>query len=175
MLKLAYILFYGGVKMKKIVFSILLLVFSFSLVACSMAKTQESASQRAITKQSLEPKQVVENYFKYYNEKNLKEVNSTRTQWSQITTELDKDIKSIKLDSITEDTRPSAKESYIKYGHGKVTGATGDNVVIFQIQYTAKFKIGAITTEGGDNFAKTCIVIRKDKNSPWLIDEIGEG
>lgn len=159
--------------MKKVVFIILLLVFS--LVGCSMVKTQESVSQGGDSqKQLLGPKQVVENYFKYFSEKNLQGVNSTRTQWSQIT-EVSKDIKYIKLISITEDTRASVKEDYIKYGHGIITGATEENIRVFKIEYTMKYKIGAICTQDSDKYLKWCVLIRKDKNSPWLIDEIGEG
>lgn len=159
--------------MKKIVFIILLLVFS--LVGCSTVKTQESVSQGVDSqKQLLEPKQVVENYFKYFSEKNLQGVNSTRTQWSQIT-EVSKDIKYIKLNSIAEDTRASLKEDYIKYGHGIITGATEENIRVFKIEYTMKYKIGAIRTQDSDEYLKWCVLIRKDKNSPWLIDEIGEG
>jgi len=66
--------------MKKIV---LLLILVLILTGCSTVKTQGASSQELNSqKQSLEPKQVVENYFKYYNEENLEGVNSALTQWS---------------------------------------------------------------------------------------------
>lgn len=61
---------------KKITLAILFLVFVFAGCGCSKAETEGLNSQ----KQSLEPKQVVENYFKYYNEKNKEGVLSTLTE-----------------------------------------------------------------------------------------------
>lgn len=155
--------------MKKIILITLFLVFVFT--GCSTVKTQTLNSQ----KQPLEPKQVVENYFKYYNEKNLEGVNSTRTQWSQITAGLDENLKYIKLNSISEDVAPNMKEGYIKYGHGLITGAKEENIMIYKIEYTVKYKKDGVGPQDSGKYIKWCTLIRKDKNSPWLIDDIGEG
>ncbi|MCT8977388.1 DUF4829 domain-containing protein [Clostridium sp. CX1] len=155
--------------MKKIILITLFLMFVFT--GCSTVKTQEINSQ----KQPLEPKQVVENYFKYYNEKNLEGVNSTRTQWSQITTGLDENLKYIKLNSISEDVPPTMKEGYIKYGNGLITGAKEENITIYKIEFTVKYKKDRVGPQDSGKYIKWCTLIRKDENSPWLIDEIGEG
>ncbi len=160
--------------MKKIISVILFLVFV--LTGCSIVKTQTTNFQELnLQKQSLEPKQVVEKYFKYYNKKNLGGVNSTRAQWSQMTTGLDENIKYIKLNSMSEDASPSMKEGYIKYGRGTITGAKEENIIIYKIEFTVKYKKEGVGPQDSGKYTKWCTLIRKDKNSPWLIDEIGEG
>lgn len=163
-----------GGKMKKIILIILFIVFVFT--GCSIVKIQKTSSQEINSqKQLLDPKQVVENYFKYYNEKNLELVNSTRSQWSQITTGLDKNLKSIKLNSISEDNSPIQKEGYMKYGRGEITGAKEENIIIYKIEYIVKYKKDGVGPQDSGKYIKWCTLIRKDENSPWLIDEIGEG
>lgn len=72
-------------------------------------------------------------------------------------------------------------EIYFKYFSEKnlqdvtSTGATEENIIVFKIQYTMKYKIGSIRTQDSHEYFKWCTLIRKDKNSPWLIDEIGDG
>ncbi len=77
-----------------------ILVFAFT--GCSKAHTQLSDSQKL----SLEPKQVVENYFKYWNEKNSKGVLSTLTErYSKYNMNWEfENLKSVKLNSIVEES-----------------------------------------------------------------------
>lgn len=161
--------------MKKIILVILFLVFV--LTGCSTVRSQRTNYQEPNSqKQPLEPKQVVEDYFKYYNEKNRKEMLSTLTEWHNAPNVVFgfENLKYIKLNSISEDVAPSMKEGYIKYGRGLVNGAKEENIIIYKIEYTVKYKKDGVGPQDSGKYTKWCTLIRKDKNSPWLIDEIGE-
>lgn len=158
--------------MKKIVLIILFLVFV--LTGCSIGKTQESNSQETDSqKQLLQPKQVIENYFKYYTKRNKEGIRLTRTDSEDF--EFDENIEYMKLDSISETFNPSFKEAYMKYGRGTINGATEENIRVFKIIYTVKCKKDGIGPIDSGKLYKWATFIRKDKNSPWLLDEIGEG
>lgn len=156
-----------GSKMKKIM--LVILCFVVVITSCFITKRKVSNPQ----KQSIDSaQQVVENYFKYLNGKDLKGINSTQVQkWKDI----DKNLKHVKLDSISEDKRPSQKEAYMKYGRGTITHAKAENIKVYKVEYTVKYKKDGIGPEDSGKDIKWCTLIRKDRNSPWLIDEIGEG
>jgi len=162
--------------MKKVALVILFLVCILS--GCSTVKTQGNNSQEVNSqggnsqKQLLEPKQVVENYYKYYNEKNKAGVLSTLTD--QRDAQLDDNIKNINLNSIVEDVRPSQKEAYMKYGRGQITGAKEENIIIFKVEYTVKYKKDKISPQDSGKYTTWFTLIRKDKSLPWLIDDMGE-
>jgi hypothetical protein len=122
--------------------------------------------------QLLQPEQVIGNYFGYCNEKNVKGVNSTHTEWLRGPS-LDENLKSIKLNSISEDTRESQKEGYMKYGRGTINGAKAENIKIYKVNYTVKYKKNGVGAEDSGTYEKWIILVRKDKNSSWLIDDIG--
>jgi hypothetical protein len=155
--------------MKRIVLVILFL--AFVLTGCSIGKTQEPNSQ----KQPLQSKQVVENYYKYYNEKNKEGVISTLTDQTNTKYVLDENIKYIKLNNIVEDVRPSPKEAYMKYGRGLITGAKEENIIIYKVEYTVKYKKDRVAPQDSGKCTTWFTLIRKDKNSFWLIDDMGEG
>lgn len=75
----------------------------------------------------------------------------------------------------SEDRRPSQKEVYMKYGRGIITHAKAENIKIYKVEYTVEYKKDGVGPEDSGKDIKWCTLIRKDKNSPWLIDEIGEG
>lgn len=157
--------------MKKIAVFILFLVFILS--GCSTAKTQAADSKN----QQLQPKQVIDNYFKYYNEKNREGVLSTRTEVNKAPNVVFgfENLKYIKLISMSEDTNPKQKEAYMKYGRGSINGVKEENVIIYKVKYDVKYKKDGIGPQDSGIYIKWFTIIRKDKNSPWLIDDIGEG
>ena len=137
---------------KKIILVILFL--TFILVGCLKSQTQLYNSQKL----SLEPKQVVENYFKYRNEKNSKGILSTLTEKYTKGNMIWKfgNLKSINLNSIVEESNTEL-------------------VVIYRVKYELKNKKDGVSSQDSGNYIWSFTVIRKDKNSPWLIDNYGEG
>ncbi len=153
---------------------VLVILFSMLIfVGGSKNQLQTSNSQN----QLLEPKQVVENYFKYYNEKNKEGVISTLTEWHNspnVVWEFD-NLKYIKINSIKEDINPKDKEAYMKYGRGMINGVKEENVIIYTVEYEVKYKKDGVGSQDSGNYTWGFTVIRKDKYSPWLIDDFGEG
>lgn len=160
--------------MKKILFSLIFVVFL--LAGCSIAKTQQVSNSENNSLPS-QPKQVVENYYKYSNDKNKKALLTTLTEWHNapnVDLGLD-NLDFIKTISISEDTNQSQKEAYIKYGRGTLTGATEKNVAIVKVTYLVKYKKENSGPQNSGIYTTWFTLIRKDKNSQWLIDDIGEG
>lgn len=157
--------------MKKIIVLLLFLVIVFS--GCSKVKTQVTDSQ----KQQLQPNQVIDNYFRYYNEKNREGVLLTQTEVNNVpNTIFDfENLKYIKLISMSEDTNPKQKEAYMKYGRGSINGVKEENVIIYKVKYDVKYKKNEIGPQDSGIYIKWFTIIRKDNNSPLLIDDIGEG
>ncbi len=158
--------------MKKTV-SIMIVIVLLILTGCSKSGKQAADSK----KQPLQPRQVIENYFKYYNEKNREGVLSTQTEVNNTpNTEFGfENLKYIRLISMSEDTNPGQKEAYMKYGRGSINGVKEENVLIYKVKYDVKYKKDGVGPEDSGMYTKWVTIIRKDKNSPWLIDEIGEG
>ncbi|HGG0417992.1 DUF4829 domain-containing protein [Clostridium botulinum] len=128
-------------------------------------------------KQLLESKKVVENYFKYYNEKNKEKILTTLTEvhdgpnvvWGF------ENLEYIKLNSIKEEKDPKQKEAYMKYGRGTINGVKEDNVIIYKVNYKVKYKKDEIEPQDRGSYEIWFTLIRNDKNLPWLIDDMGEG
>ncbi|WP_446897819.1 hypothetical protein ACSVC9_12630 [Clostridium sp. LBM24168] len=71
------------------------------IMGCFAAKKQVLNSSKQLSDSS---QQVVENYFKYLNKRDLEGINSTQVQsWKDI----DENLKHVKLNSISEDKRAS--------------------------------------------------------------------
>jgi PBP1b-binding outer membrane lipoprotein LpoB len=157
--------------MKKIIVLLIFLAIVFS--GCSKVKTQVTDSQ----KQPLQPNQVIDNYFRYYNEKNREGVLSTQTEVNKAPNIVFgfENLKYIKLISMSEDTNTKQKEAYMKYGRGSINGVKEENVIIYKVKYDVKYKKNGIGPQDSGIYIKWFTVIRKDNNSPWLIDDIGEG
>lgn len=122
-----------------------------------------------------DPKQVVENYYKYKNEKNKEGMLSTLTKgYNESNIEsLFKKLDYIKITNISEETNPQLKEGYLHDGKGKTNGVKSENVKVYKVFYDVKYKDGAQAAEKDGKNQCWFYVIRKDNNSPWLIDDIG--
>lgn len=138
--------------MKKTITVILFIVLMLSV--CYLTRTQKINLQR----QSLKPKQVVENYFKYWDEKNSKGMLSCLTE------KYDKhnidwefgNLKSVNLISIVEESNTGIE-------------------AIYKVEFELKNKKDEVSSMDSGKWTWTFVVIRNDKNSPWLIDNYGEG
>ncbi|EJP6473716.1 DUF4829 domain-containing protein [Clostridium sporogenes] len=155
---------------KKIMVSIILIC----LVVCMGYFIERSYNAQ---NQSLEPQKVVENYFKYYNEKNKEKILNTLTEvhdgpnvaWGF------ENLEYIKLNSIKEEKDSKQKEAYMKYGRGTINGVKEENVIIYKVNYKVKYKKDEIEPQNSGSYEIWFTLIRKDKKSPWLIDDMGEG
>ncbi|WMJ80194.1 DUF4829 domain-containing protein [Clostridium sp. MB40-C1] len=119
---------------------------------------------------------VVRNYFKYKNEKNEEKVLSTLTdsfKSPNVVREYD-DLESIKLIGIQEEMNNNIKGSYLKDGQGSVNGTTEKNLKVFKVTYRVKYKENNKSAQESGKYIWWFDVIRKDENSPWLIDDFGE-
>ncbi|KHD34730.1 hypothetical protein NL50_15935 [Clostridium acetobutylicum] len=149
-------------------------VIMFMFTGCSLGEKKVNISNSE--KLKLKPNEVIENYFKYYGEKSRTGMLSTLTPWqNKPNTNFEFDnLKSINLINIVEDSNSKQKEAYMKYGRGSVNGVKEENVRIYKVTFDVKCKkddASAFTT--GRNI-ELFTVIRKNKNSPWLIDDHGE-
>jgi hypothetical protein len=152
------------------------------LTGCTAQNSKNKKSRISL----LKPNEVIERYFKYYNEKNLQGINSFRTERTQSPSEKGWDfdnLEYIKVINIVEDTNQAEKEIHIRnVMHGKEKNYIIDmnkekleleNVIIFKVEFEVKYKKDEIgfRASGRDNFYY--ILTRKDKSSPWLIDGAG--
>ncbi|MCR3758056.1 DUF4829 domain-containing protein [Clostridium felsineum] len=156
----------------KLALTILILILLFT--GCSVNKEVNISNAEKL---KLKPNEVIKNYFKYYNEKSRTGVLSTLTDWQNkpnLVLGFNK-LKFIKLNTIVEDTDPKEKDDYMKYGRGKVNGVKENNVKNYKVTFTIEYK----NNEGGPiengKHSEWFTVIRKNKNSAWLIDDHGEG
>lgn len=119
--------------------------------------------------------EVVENYFKYSDEKNEKGVLSTLTdRWNapNIVWELG-NLEYIDLNFIEEETDQKQYESYLKNGRGSINGTTMDNLKVFKVMYEVEYKNDYVSSQESGMYEWWFFLIRKDENSPWLIDDMG--
>ncbi|SFB41097.1 DUF4829 domain-containing protein [Clostridium frigidicarnis] len=117
---------------------------------------------------ALDPTEVIEKYFEYYNIKDKRKVLLTMTPKDS---DLDvifgfKYLEYIKIINI-EDANSTQRDSYISNGISK------ENVNVFEVTFESKYLINNPPWESGTR----CIyfvLIRDNDSSPWLIDAIGE-
>lgn len=121
------------------------------------------------------PQTVVENHFKYKNEKNKDKLLTTLTEvyntpnmvWGF------ENLESIKLIEINEDTSENIRNGYLFNGRGSVNGVSPENLKVYKVKYELKLKQDGIGPQDSGTYDWWYFVIRKDKNSPWLIDDYG--
>ncbi|WP_123054277.1 DUF4829 domain-containing protein [Clostridium sp. JN-1] len=171
----------------KLIFTCITLSVLLTIVGCT-EKTQNTNSTKDSTtskqvvnnksnsKDSLDAQKVVENYFKYMNEKNVDAVQKTLINNDERLSECINSIDYMKLISIEEDTDPELKEPYLYDVKGKAKEAKeakAANIKVFNVFYDAKYKEeGGAQKSGKDQ--KWFWVVRKDKNSPWVIQGMGQ-
>ena len=117
---------------------------------------------------------VVENHFKYKDEKNQDKILTTLTDhWKAPNVVWGfEHLDQIKLIRIEEDITVKNRGGYLSNGRGRINGTTGDNLKVFKVKYEVKYKDEVGPQESG-TYDWWYFVIRKDGNSPWLIDDMG--
>ncbi|MHB1654558.1 MAG: DUF4829 domain-containing protein [Desulfitobacteriaceae bacterium] len=127
------------------------------------------------TNNSLQPKQVIENYFKFYNEKNRQGLSTTLTKWhdqSNVDFGLD-NLIFIKLVSIGNNDMTTVN-AYLGCGRGAVNGVKPNNVVAYKVTYVSLYSKWASPWPSGIQ-TESLTLIRESDNAPWLIDDMGQG
>lgn len=140
--------------------------------------TTQNSKNEKIDVALLKPKEVVEGFFKYYNQKNLEGMNTFTTEKNQLSWEFD-NLEYIKVINIIEDTNKTNKEVYLRdMKKGQIIDMEKEkseleNVTIFNVDFYVKYKKEGIgpSDSGRDKYSYT--LIRKEKNSPWLISAFG--
>lgn len=158
-------------------FGLILLYLLMILTGCETQNIKDKVVQRDL----LKPKQVIERFFKYYNQKNLEGMNSLTTE-KYHSLELNwgfDNLEYIKAINIIEDTNVDEKEIYLRQmKKGQIIDMEKEkseleNVAIFKVGFEVKYKKEGVGPEDSGKDRNEYILIRKDKNSPWLIDSFG--
>lgn len=156
-------------KFRNIKFISLFVVTLIILIGCS-TKTDDK-----INSDNNSPQVVVENYFKYYNEKNKDGVISTLTGWHDapnVVWDFD-NLESIRILNIEEEKNEDILNGYLMDGRGSVNGASKENVKIYKVNYEVKYKTDGVGPQASGTYEWWYFLIREDENSPWLIDDMG--
>ncbi|MBL4931863.1 DUF4829 domain-containing protein [Clostridium paridis] len=157
--------------MRKRVFLIVLLLVSVSIGYYGV-KALTSNSQN----KSLDSKQVVENYFKYRNEKNKKEILKTLTKWHDAPNVVwgFENLDNIKIVDIKEENSKDVRNGYLQNGRGSVNNTTENNLKVYKVKYEVKYLKDGVGPQDSGVYDWWFFVIRENENSPWLIDDMGE-
>ncbi|MEG0774594.1 DUF4829 domain-containing protein [Clostridium sp.] len=143
--------------------------------------TSKNSKDKKIDVALLTPTEVIEEFLKCYNQKDLKGMNVFTTEkyhYSESSWGFD-NLEYIKLINIIEDTNQENKEMYLRQmKKGQILDMEKEkseleNATIFDVYFEVKYKKEGVgpSDSGKDRYSYT--LIRKDKNSPWLISSMG--
>lgn len=132
----------------------------------------DSKPAKAVKVDTSTPRGVVQAYFAYMNERDIDKVKSLYTDWNNQPNVVWPSLKSLeyaKVISIKEITDKKIREGYSVYGPGSLIGVRDENFVMYQVKYETKDRF-----HRPQIFTKEITIMRKNSDSPWLIDEFGE-
>ncbi|KNY29930.1 M56 family metallopeptidase [Pseudobacteroides cellulosolvens] len=118
---------------------------------------------------------VIEEYFRAVKAKDEKAILKTLTpRYSGPNVRLYGD-ETVTLISSQGNSDDPMRYSYVQNGRGKINGTNVENVIVFKVKYNVHYPKGVVTgpLNEGDYSDWNVILVRKDKNSPWLIDDQG--
>ncbi|MBU3146513.1 DUF4829 domain-containing protein [Clostridium estertheticum] len=158
-------------KRKNLKFIMLFVIAVIIFVGCS----KESAKV-AVNSQGDPAQTVVEKYFKYKNEKNKDNVLTTLTEHFKAPNVVwgFENLDSIKIINIEKESNDTVIKGYLNNGNGSENGTTENNLKVYKVKYEVKYKKDGIGPQDSGTYDWWYFVIRKDKNSQWLIDDFGE-
>jgi len=148
---------------------IIIIITFITLAGCS------KESNSTINTEDDSAKTVVENYFKYENEKNKEKLLTTLTDRynsPNVFWEFE-NLDSTKIISIEEEKDEKLKENYLVSGSGRVNGATKNNIKIYKVKFEVNYKKDGVGPIDSGIYDSRYFLIRKDENSSWLIDDMG--
>ncbi|MEG1255045.1 DUF4829 domain-containing protein [Clostridium sp.] len=143
--------------------------------------TSENSKYKKMDVALLTPKEVIEGFFEFYNQKNLEGMNtftaekfhSSESDWGF------DNLEYIKVINIIEDTNQENKEIYLRQmKKGQIIDMEKEkseleNVAIFNVEYEVKYKKEGVGPRDSGWVGYNYTLVRKDKNSPWLISSWG--
>lgn len=129
----------------------------------------------SITIDSLEPQEVVENYFKYMNVKNKEKLLENLTEEYKAANMVwgFENLDYIKILNLEEETDPTQKNGYLTNGKGKYNGTKEENLKVFRVNYEVKYKDDNVGPQPSGKYIWWFFVIRENSSSPWIISEFG--
>ena len=164
----------GGIILKKrnIIIITIVLVALITLILF-FSKTYKNIFTKDNKSTNLvQAENVVKEHFKWWNEKNENKLKSTMTKDnSDISWELE-NVDYVKLISVREDLSSNVKKGYMENGNGKYIKP--NDVKVFTVQYEIKLKDNNKGPLSSGKHNQYYVVIKQNKNSSWLIDEIGQ-
>lgn len=144
-----------------------LLIFAAIIFLCYFL------SQMTFNKDTNDAIKVVKEYFRYMDNGNKEAVLNLESQIGTNSELVEFQIRDcIKLIWLRDGSR-ALRANYMNYGLGKIENPY--DVRVFHIVYYEHYKKGSILPEGNGIKFKYISVIKKTKNSPWLISGMGEG
>lgn len=155
---------------KNIKFIIILVIAVITFVGCST-----ESNKVTVNSQGDSAKIVVEKHFQYKNEKNKDKILTTLTgHWNTPNIVWGfENLDSTKIISIEEEKSETVRKGYLSNGRGNINGTTENNLKVYKVKYEVMYKKNGIGPQDSGTYAWWYFVIRKDKNSPWLIDDFG--
>lgn len=175
--------------MKKALLIALVAISTFVTTACSNEQAKESNVNKAEnidSEKSLEnnnpveskdediisAQSAIEKHFQYIQEKDQEKFLTTMTERQAQNNSYLKpeDIKNIKLLKITEDKSESSIQGYLESIKDTESETTKENVKIFYVSFEIEYVDESAQHQNNGELMWVCYLIRKDENSPWLID-----
>lgn len=117
---------------------------------------------------------VVEGYFRAIKAKDDKAILKTLTQIYNRPDVVLYGEETRTLISAKYKTDDPMRDSYVNHGRGRLNGIKKENVIVIKVNFNVKYPEGIYGSYNeGDYTDWNMILVRKDKNSPWLIDDQG--
>jgi hypothetical protein len=118
---------------------------------------------------------VVEKFFQYKNENNKDKLLTTLTEhWNAPNVVWGfENLESIKIINIEEEKDEKVKKGYLNNGRGSINETSENNLKVYNVEYDVKYKKDGVGPQDSGLYGWWFFVIRKDENSPWLIDDMG--
>lgn len=116
-----------------------------------------------------ESRTVVENYFKYWDEKNREMILTTLTKWHnspKVGFSFD-NIENVKLLNVEEVKDHPLKSKYIS------KGVKDENITVLKVKFRVEVKKGNKGPWESREYNHWFFLIRENDNSNWLIDQSG--
>ncbi|KEI11050.1 hypothetical protein Z957_10255 [Clostridium sp. K25] len=158
----------------------LLSIITICLIGCCYFAGCSSKDNSEVAKSQNDPKATVEEYFKCWNQKDR---NKMKLLEIEALKNLDADfefdnLKSIKLVSCEDCTSKNFIEEEIKRAvNDKIVSkeSARENVKCFNVRFDIKLKNENQGARDSGISEEIITLVRKDKNSKWLISSMGEG
>ena len=158
-----------GINLKKFLVILGLIIFLF-IILIGYGNSSISTNNN----NSLQPKQVIEHYFKYYNQKDRQGLSSTLTSWHDQSNMVFgfKNLIFIKLLRIGDNDMTTVN-GYLGFGRGKVNVVKPNNVVAYKVTYVSLYSKNTPPWSSGLQ-TEYFTLIKDSDNGPWLIDDMGQ-